>query len=161
MHETPNPTSRPLHILRAVSPTAFRREAKSPVGGYKAESFNPDPVLNAVVGLAVPFERVRGVFPRLPACFDMENLFPVMREENRQRAQQENADSEFSLSAAVTAAGPGCRVTLVCWIDLIYSPFPKVFIPLKAHLKETTIRFLPLRCSTFWATARRDGAQRK
>lgn len=96
MHETPNPTGGPLHILRVVSPTAFRREAKSPVGRHKAESFNPDPVLNVVVGMAVPHERVRGVFLRLQACFNRENLFPVAREENRQRAQQENADWEFS-----------------------------------------------------------------
>lgn len=54
MHETPNPTGGPLHILRVVPPTAFRREAKSPAGGYKAESFNPDPDLNALGGFAVP-----------------------------------------------------------------------------------------------------------
>lgn len=121
MHKTPNPTGGPLHILRVVSPTAFRREAKSPVGGYKAESFNPDPILNVVVGFAVPYERVCGVFLRLQACFNMENLFPVVLEENRQRAQQENADSEFSLSAAVSATGLGCRVTPVCWFNLTTS----------------------------------------
>lgn len=65
MQEKANPTGGTLDILKMVSPTALRREAKSPVGGYKAESFNPDPVLNAAVGFAVPYERVCGVFLRL------------------------------------------------------------------------------------------------
>lgn len=122
MHQTLNPTGGPLHIASVLSPTAFRREAKSPVGGYKAENFNPDPVLNAVVGFAVPYEGVCGVLLRLQARFNMENLFPVVREENRQRAQPENADSGFSFAAAVTATGLGCRVPPLCWVNLSTRP---------------------------------------